>query len=381
MTDTNTTGTAEQLGNGPASLDAIAEGLLTSTPAPEPAPKKSQQPTPETGMDAEEITENDLRDIVEADRKKEAAPEAKEAKEEEDDQKPDVEAAEDTGDEIDDALDWLEQLGGEEQSEADEGEAAEGDDEVYRVKVDGEEREVTLADLKRSFSMEGAIDKRLQEATETRNSARTEAEQYVADVRAMHERLAHVYQTYNQVMFAPRYERPDPNMLQTDPIGYQQQMAYWQQDQERLHMERGQMEQTLQQAQAVFDQERNARLEAETQALNARFPGLKNPETRAKFKERIVSVGEALGFTPEEIGMVEDHRLLAMAAEAAAYRELKAKLATGKPAKPAKRRPMPSRGDNRQNTEGTRKATNRRKLMDKARRSGAVDDVAMTLLT
>lgn len=381
MTDTNTTGAAEQSGNGPASLDAIAEGLLTSTPAPAPEPKKVQQPTPEDGMDAEKISEDDLRAIVEADRKKTPETEAKQA-EEEDDQKPDAEAAEDTGEEIDDALDWLEQLGGEDEKPADNAEAAaDGDDEVYRVKVDGEEREVTLADLKRSFSMEGAIDKRLQEATESRNAARTEAEQYVADVRAMHERLAHVYETYNQVMFAPRYERPDPNMLQSDPIGYQQQMAYWQQDQERLNMERGQMEQTLQHAQAVFEQERNARLEAETRALNSRFPGLKNPETRAKFKERIVTVGEALGFTPEEIGSVEDHRLLAMAAEAAAYRELKAKLATGKPAKPAKRRVMPSRGDNRQNTEGTRKATNRRKLMDKARRSGSVDDVAMTLLT
>lgn len=376
MNDITTAGTAEQ---NPGSLDAIAEGLLTSNPAPPPEPKKAQRPTPETGTDAEEIDESDLRAIVEADRKKEAAPEPDKA-EEADDQKPDAEAAEDTGDEIDDALDWLEQLNGADAPEAAD-EPAEGDDQVYRVKVDGEEREVTLADLKRSFSVEGAIDKRLQEATETRNTARAEAEQYVADVRAMHERLAHVYQTYNQVMFAPRYERPDPNMLQTDPIGYQQQMAYWQQDQERLASEQQQMEQTLQHAQRVFDQERTARLEAETQALNARFPGLKNPETRAKFKERIVNVGEALGFTPEEIGMVEDHRLLAMAAEAAAYRELKAKLATGKPAKPAKRRAMPSRGDNRQNTEGTRKASSKRKLMDKARRTGNVDDVALTLLT
>lgn len=349
------------------SLDALAESLLAPT---KPEPPKRTRPPVEGKAPTPAAAKPEISEPVEA---------------------PD---ADDEPDRDEDARDFMDDLMGGTDAKAEDdpdndpaGEDDDPDDDarVYRVKRNGKVEEVSLADLKKSWNGSKAIDARVQEAAEDRNAAKAEREavtQLAAQSRALHERLAYVYQNYNAVMFAPRVNRPDPSMQQVDPIGYFNQMEAFRDDQARIQQEQGQMQQTLQMASEQFQEHRREMLGREAQALHAKMPGLKNRENAAEFKRRIADIGAAHGFSPEEIAMADDHRLLTMAAEAAAYREMKARM-SGKKARPTtevKRRPMPARGDNRPQGETSRKAARNRKVMAKARETGNLDDIALTLL-
>ena len=332
-------------------LDAIAEDLV-ATPA-QPEPVEEEPATPDHPAEADAGTEDDLP--------------VEEPKEE-----PEAEPVETGETEDDPGRDFLDDLWGGEDPAPDD--AAE--DPLYRVKVDGEEREVPLSELKRKFAAEGAYDKRMQEATELRAAA----EPYVAEARALHERLAHVYQHFNEALFAPQVAEPDMALAESDPFAFNQQLAAYNKDQARIQQERQSMEQTLQQASEMFQQERADVLKREAEALQTRLPGLKNPEARKVFRKKVADIAQAHGFSPDEIAAASDHRLLTLAAEAAAYRELKANLAKKAAKATTKKRPMPSRGDNKPKNARTRKATQMRKAISNARKSGDVDDVALTLI-
>lgn len=266
----------------------------------------------------------------------------------------------------------------------DDDDAPDDDNKLIRVKQNGEYVDVTLADLKRSWAGGKGIDARMQEAAEQRNAmaaAREQAEGFGNEVRALYDRLLYVYQNHNAAMFLPRVERPDPSMQHVDPIGYFSAMEDYREDQSRIANEQAQAQHAMQQAQAIMDAQRQERLKTEKGRLAEKFPGLAKPETARAFRERINAIGKAHGFTAEEIAAVDDHRMLTIAAEAAAYRDLKERL-EGKRQKgqPVTRRPMPTRGENKSRGEIGRKASAARKANQKARETGRVEDVAATLL-
>jgi hypothetical protein len=385
--DTKLSEAAEQALDNRAPLDAIAEDLVAAPAAPKEKPR-ARKPRPEPKIEAQ-AADADGDDVeVEAD----TAPPRRVR----DDSQDDDDLDQDDTDTDDDPFDFMDGLttGSDDDEEGDKPTPQradddqpedEDDDRKISVKVAGEIREVTLADLKRSYSAEGAIDKRIQEATEARNRAeetvREELAPVVQEVSDFHARLRHVYDNYNEMLFAPRVPPPDPSMRETDPLGYNLQWTDYQQDQQRLHEERSQMEQTLQQAAQIEANNRQQRLQAEAQALYSKLPGLKKPEAARKFKAEVTKVGRELGFSDEEIAGNSDHRVLLLAAKAAAYDNLKASL-NGKrqTSAPTRKRPMPTEGSNRPKTPQSRKTSQRRKVMAKARETGNVDDVAMTLL-
>lgn len=371
MTEQTTTPMQEQakaaLDNQRPPLDAIAEDLVTAPVPSEPKATKAPEPTPQAREAAEPVEEPN--DDVDA------------AYEVEDD-------TDDGGEEREEisASDFMDDLFGDEDPDDDDGDdrvsdAAE-DQVVHRVTVDGETKDITLGELKRNFSAEGAIDKRLQDATEIRNRVSQEAEQYIETAQTLYNRLNHVYQHYNGVLFAPMVSPPPQEMRETDPIGYSHAMEDYRADQDRIQLEQQQMQQTLAHAQQLGQQHHQNYMAEQAGHLRAKFPGLGKRENATAFKQRILDIGAAHGFTPDEISTAADHRLLSMAAEAAAYRELKASMGSKRRGKTAtvKHRPMPTRGNNRPVSEKGRKATQRRKVTAKARETGTLDDVAATLI-
>jgi hypothetical protein len=344
-------------------LDAIAAGLVADAkPTPRSAPPKKEAEPRDTGEQAPEPAD------VEDDRDDDDAPDGGDTDRDFMDDLTAAEAAEDVAEDDGD--------------DADDPEPE--DSRTVRVKRNGEFEEVSIADLKKNWSGKVAIDARVQEAAEARNAAKAEREaaaEALAQSKALSDRLAHAYQHYNTALFAPQVARPDPSMQQEDPIGYFGQMEAYRADQERLQNEQAAMQQTLQQASTAYQAQRRERLAGEAEALRTKLPGLKDPAKAKAFKEKIAAVAQAHGFTPEELSMADDHRLLMIAMEAAMYRELKASLQSKRtPAAETVRRPMPTRGDNRQHGEKSRKSNRQRRVMAKAQETGSVDDVSLTLL-
>lgn len=383
---TETTGSlAEQGATPPVTLDAIAASLVSEAeptkkltpattkaepPPPDPGTAESEpepEPTPEAAAEAQADGAEPVSDVGEEQEIEVAdpAPEASAAEVE-----PDILSVFDQPAEAQSTL----------SPEA---------DVFYDVPVDGEVRQVKASELIRSFSTEGAIDARMQEASEARNKALAEAQPIVDDSRALQQRLSRILQEQNSLMFAPKVSRPDPQLQEADPIGFVGQMEAYRQDQERIATDRGHMTEIVEHAEKAFQENKRQVLAREAESIKEKLPSLKKPEMAAVFRAEIATIGAAHGFSVEEIAGLQDHRILTLAAEAAAYRKLKAQMApkpaaNGKrpavrPAAQPVRQPMRAGGKGQQ-TPGTRKAASRRKAMSKAQQTGSVDDIALTLL-
>ena len=117
---------------------------------------------------------------------------------------------------------------------------------------------------------------------------------------------------------------PDPELLRTDPISHYEQTIARQQAIGKL--------QQMQQAQATHQQQQShvqkqyvqQYVAREREQLIEKMPELKDPAKRQEFGNRFVETAKSYGFRDDEIANAFDHRLVLLARDAAAYRELQA---------------------------------------------------------
>ena len=252
---------------------------------------------------------------------------------------------------------------------------------MLSVTVDGEQREVTLADLKKAYSGEGAIEKRLQEATLQRKEVETERQKVQIELQEGRERLVKAFQSFDNLMFQPRVSKPDAQLQQTNPQQYLLQMERYREDQAQLGQRRQQVQQALSQYEQHQQQDMQQLRQQNAQKLIEVMPQLNDPVEGPKMRDLILGGAQAYGFTQEEIGQAVDYRLFQMAADAAAYRKLKAGAKVQpKPAESAgKTRVIKPGGQKSVNTVKVRARQNQAAIQ-RARQTGRPEDVAATML-
>ena len=118
-------------------------------------------------------------------------------------------------------------------------------------------------------------------------------------------------------------------------------------------------------------------MQRELDSLRTNVPEFADPKTAEKTKDLILRAGqEAYGYTPEEIGMVTDHRALKVLLDAARYREMMGGKEQARKTKTApKSRPV--KGGAKQ-TGSNVKAIRERK--SRLKRSGSIDDALGLIL-
>jgi hypothetical protein len=253
------------------------------------------------------------------------------------------------------------------------------DDTLVAVTVDGEDKEVTLADLKRAYSGEGAIEKRLQLATETKKQAESLKVQVEQELHTGRQNLVKAFAAFESMMFQPQVSQPDPALQRTNPTQYLLQMEAWRADQAAVQGKRQKVQQAValfQQQQAQQDQQ--TRAEAAMKLVEA-MPVLRDPVKGPETQKMLVEGAYAYGFTDTELAQVMDHRMYLVLADAAAYRKLKAK-GQAVPQQPNKAAPIMRPGATRAVAAATAAARSQKAALETARKTGRVDDVAATLL-
>lgn len=202
------------------------------------------------------------------------------------------------------------------------------------VKVDGEEVEVTLDDLKRSYSGQAYIQRGMQEAAKMRQELQTQREQF-----------AQLLQDVQERGFVQPPQPPHPDLASTDPIRYMQERAWY--DQQAAEYQR-QAQQVEMQRRQYAEQQSAARqdyLKREAEALKQHIPEFADPEKRDALSREILRVGtEVYGFTAEELQNIADHRAIRALADAKKWHDLqksKAKVTE----KAAKARPVLKAGN------------------------------------
>lgn len=275
--------------------------------------------------------------------------------------------------------------------EEDEPTDADDSGDAYTFTVDGEEVTATVAELIENYSIDGAARKRLQEATETRKEAQSQgyqegmnAAKEVISTRTqeldnMREQLNGIVGFVGKTLFQPFVQRPDPRMEQTDPLGYLSAMERYREDQDRIHQMQGSIQQFAQQMEVQQAEMQKSHRQSERIALRQARPDLADKEKAAAFTKDVRTAQNALGFTQEEVDNFPDHRgllVLELAGKYIASQNAQGDTPAQRVVKKAGKSLKPG-GAVRGRTE-SQKA--KRKIRDKARKTGDYKDVAKLLI-
>lgn len=233
-----------------------------------------------------------------------------------------------------------------EETEAEETETAqEQAPSKYTVKVDGKEVEVTLEDLKRSFSGQAYIQKGMQEAAEARKQA---WELYQA-LQTEQAKFLQVVQTIQQQGFKAPPQAPDVELMDKDPIGYMQAEARYRKEVAEFQAQQSQIQHTAA-AQRQMQERALAEFVAEQgKILQSRIPEFADPNKAREITGKIRNTAaEAYGFTDQELGGITDARHVQVLYDAMKWRELQAARTQKAPAAPKNVKPIPRRQEPQQ---------------------------------
>lgn len=259
---------------------------------------------------------------------------------------------------------------------ADEVDGEEAPTTKFKVKVDGQELEVTLDDLKRSFAGQGYIQKRMQETA----AVRKEAE---ATYHALNEERAQLAQALSvvqqQLAANSPNQPPSRDLLKTDPIRYLEEEAAYRENMEKA--------QALSQHQALLAQQQSeqqaraysAYLAEQAQLLTQRIPEFSDAKKASELKTKLIETGaQVYGFSPDELNAVSDARHVQVLHDAMRYRQLMAGKERVQEKVAQVTRPVVRPGAKRTETDGKKVVD--QKIRTRMKSTGSVDDVAAFLL-
>jgi len=301
-------------------------------------------------------------------------PEEPEVIEEEVQEEPEAEVVDESEDE---AVDEVEEVTAEDDDTEDEYEDTEEVEdsapELYTVKVDGKEEQVSLEDLKRGYSGQKYVQKGMQEAAELRK----QTEAVYADLLNQRQQFQQLTEMLQTEGLPQEPVMPSKEMFDADPIGFMEAKISYDEQKAAYDQKVGQLSQAMQQQQQATQAAQAAYLQREMETLKQVVPEFADPEKATSVRDRLVNKGnEIYGYTAEEIAAVMDHRAIRVLNDAIKYQELQSgKQKAVQEAKPKNRRVVKA---------GAKKVSSNanaeRQARSKLKKSGSIDDALSLIL-
>lgn len=202
-------------------------------------------------------------------------------------------------------------------------EEVDDEDTYYTVKIDGEEKQVKADELVKSYQLEQAAQKRMQEAAEIRKNSEAEM-QALAEQREKYGRALEAIETQlNSVQEQPK-EYWD-NLYQEDPLEWARQRDNYRDRKESLQKVQAERVRIQQEQQAQLAQQHQQYLAEQQQQLLERIPEWRNEEIAAKEKQNVITYAQRLGYTEQELASASDSRAIEALRKAYLYDELMSK--------------------------------------------------------
>lgn len=220
----------------------------------------------------------------------------------------------------------------EEYEEVEEEELVEEPNDTYTVKVDGEEFEVSLDELRNGYQRQSDYTRKSQALAEQRKayesnlqSIETERQQYAAALENMVQNQNNALAQYENINWA--------ELKDSDPVEYMEKRLEYQDAKDKVAALQQEQIQVQQQNEATFKARINERLQEEAKLLAKALPEYNDPNTNLKGQLRDYATG--LGFTPQDIDGIIDHRVVMVLHKAMMHDAAK----SGNPAKKVKTAP------------------------------------------
>lgn len=241
---------------------------------------------------------------------------------------------------------------------------------TYRVKAAGEEREVTLDELIKSYQLGTDYTKKSQAVAEERKAV--EAERHaVQEAKALRDQYAQRLEML-ETMLQPQETENLDYLKETDPIGYAVKVAEMAQREKQLAQVQAERHRIAQQQEQDRQMQMQYLVREEMQKLTAAIPEFADPAKGETIRNDIRAFGKQLGFSDQELAAVYDSRAVLTLYKAMQYDKLMAsKPEVTKKVSQAPKAIKPGVAQSRDTN-----AEELKKLKARAKQSGRVADAA-----
>jgi hypothetical protein len=191
----------------------------------------------------------------------------------------------------------------------------------YRVKAAGEEREVTIDELIKSYQLGTDYTQKTQALAEQRKAVEAE-KSAVEQAKQLRDQYAQRLELIQKVLAEQNKPENIEALKDTDPIGYAVKMAEQMQRKEQLSAVQAEQQRLAHMRQAEQQQALQAHLAQEAQKLTQFIPEFSQPEKADQVRADIRQYAKSIGFSDQELANVYDSRAVLALWKAAQYDKL-----------------------------------------------------------
>jgi hypothetical protein len=242
----------------------------------------------------------------------------------------------------------------------------------YRVKVDGQESEVTIDELVKGYQREADYTKKTQSLAEQRKAVEAER-QAVEQAKQLRDTYAQRLQIIEQALRSQAQGENLDELKETDPIGYAVKVAERAENEKKLMAIRAEQARIAQMQQSEQAQQLQSIVTSEAEKLAKVLPEYTDPQKGEVVRKSIRSYAESIGFTADELSKVYDSRAVLTLYKAMQYDKLMAN--KGEVNKKLNQAPkMLKPGVNK--PQGSLEAEQTKRMRQQFKKTGSVNDAA-----
>jgi DNA repair exonuclease SbcCD ATPase subunit len=185
----------------------------------------------------------------------------------------------------------------------------------YTVKVNGQELDVTLDELRNGYSRDADYRQKTEELSNQRKNFQSESEKqrqdYSQKLNELNQRLSTAQQDLNAEINSADLDR----MYDEDPTEAARV-------ERKLKKKQDALNQSLQQAQAEQKEQFSSFLQDQQRKLVSKMPEFSDPAKASSLKANMKSTLNNYGFNDQEVAQVYDHRIVMLVNDAMKYRSM-----------------------------------------------------------
>ncbi len=213
----------------------------------------------------------------------------------------------DEGEEVEDTTD-----------QEDDGEEVEEEVQLYKVKIDGEEAEVTLEEALSGYQRERTFHKRMNEVSQKSKAIDAES----AETKRLRDQYAEGLQQLEQALRVPEPNWEELRRTKTNEE-FASIHAEYQIQQNNLAKVQKQQQAIMSQQQAEAQAQYQNHLKTEFDTMLDKIPAWRDEKVREAERSKVISYAKSkMGYTDDEIAQASDHRAIVTLRKAMLYDEL-----------------------------------------------------------
>ena len=189
------------------------------------------------------------------------------------------------------------------------------EDSTYKVKVAGQELDVTLDELRNGYSRDADYRQKTEELSHQRKQFQSESEKqrldYSQKLNDLNQRLSNAQQDLKEEINSSDLDK----MYDEDPTEAARV-------ERKLKKKQDALNQSLQQAQAEQKEQFSSFLQDQQKKLLSKMPEFSDPAKASNIKSNMKTTLNNYGFNDQEVAQVYDHRIVMLVNDAMKYRSM-----------------------------------------------------------